>query len=130
MGDSSSMPEFSPMRTGGAGSSDDGGSPGGMTALQASLFGSRNFTKPTQFDRLRDERASKDLYNTRRFYKADHEIAPGEMLSASRAIGEDIEKVPLGPPEFKRVAVTHEFFRASAGFIPGPYQGSAAAVAK
>lgn len=76
----------------------------------------RNFTSPTQFDRLRDHRSTKEIYNVNRLYKSDHALDFGASQTAYMSYSEDLpspdEMRKMTSPN-KRVAVTKQFYRTN-----------------
>jgi len=76
----------------------------------------RNFASPTQFDRLRDHRSTKEIYNVDRMYKPDHALDFGATETAYMSYSEDLptpdEMRKMTSPN-KRVAVTKQFYRTN-----------------
>ena len=97
------LPPFSPMKGSGHEASDSGRSP------------QRHRASPTQFDRLRDHRTVKEVYNMNEIYKTNHsgmDFGPSPPSSHDYAEAlptpEEMRKV-VSPN--KRVAVTKQFVR-------------------
>jgi hypothetical protein len=97
------LPPFSPMKGSGHEASDSGRSP------------RRHRASPTQFDRLRDHRTVKEVYNMNEIYKTNHsgmDFGPSPPSSHDYAEAlptpEEMRKV-VSPN--KRVAVTKQFVR-------------------
>ena len=102
-GSSGRLPPFSPMKGSGHEASDSGRSP------------QRHRASPTQFDRLRDHRTVKEVYNMTEIYKTNHsgmDFGPSPPSSHDYAEAlptpEEMRKV-VSPN--KRVAVTKQFVR-------------------
>jgi len=119
---SARMPQYSPMKGGasaraggeggelGASGGSGGGSPGGSGRV-------RPRASPTQFDRLRDHRTTKEVYNMEQIYKISHS---GLDFGAKGPSSHDYAEGLPTPEEMrkvvspnKRVAVTKQFVRAN-----------------
>ncbi len=100
--------------TGSSNNSD--GEPTTPTRSTRRLGGTRDFASPTQFDRLRDLRSTKEIYNIDRFYKAAHTADFGATATSNMAYAEDLptpeEMREMSSPN-KRVAVTKQFYRGN-----------------
>jgi hypothetical protein len=98
---------------------EDGGAP--MTppkggARSSTFSRTRDFASPTQFDRLRDHRTSKEIYNIARLYKADHAMDFGSTETAYMGYSESLptaDEMRGQTSPNKRVAVTKQFFRSN-----------------
>jgi len=71
----------------------------------------RTFARPTQFDRLADDRD--DPYQTLTLHSPQRSIDRGNMTTSAQAYGFGVDVSPIQKPAHKRISVTKEFFRTN-----------------
>jgi len=100
-----------------SGSSGEGGADSPTTPTRTSRMArTREFASPTQFDRLRDHRSTKEIYHTEGYYKASHSPDFGASQTAYMSYSEDLptaDEMRNMTSPYKRVAVTKQFYRGN-----------------
>ncbi len=91
------------------GSSGEGGSPTTPTRT-ARLARTRDFASPTQFDRLRDHRTTKEIYGVEGYYKASHSPDFGASQTAYQSYSEDLPTAEEMRRPGSRFASAFSFF--------------------
>ena len=71
----------------------------------------RSFARPTQFDRLSDDRD--DPYQTLTLHSPQRSIDRRPLSTSAQAYGFGVDVSPIRKPAHKRVSVTKEFFRTN-----------------